>query len=67
MAGGKPMGTVSRFTFITHSPQHDSEKVGRESGISTPVVQQAIAMTQKQEMVISKVGSPKPDRVGGTR
>ena len=67
MAGGKPMGTVSRFTLHTpFSLNMIQEKVGKESGILDPSSPTGYRKwdSEKQEMVISKVGSPKPDRVG---
>ena len=67
MAGGKPMGAVSRFTLHTpFSLNMIQEKVGKESGILDPSSPTGYRKwdSEKQEMVISKVGSPKPDRVG---
>lgn len=67
MAGGKPMGKVSVFTLHTpFSLNMIQEKVGGQSGVldltSPTGYREWDAKTQT--MVVSKVNSPKPDRVG---
>ena len=67
MAGGKPMGKISMFTLYTpFSLNMIQNKVGGESGILDPNSPTGYRKwdAKKQSMVVSKVNSPKPDRIG---
>lgn len=67
MAGGKPLGEVSVFTLHTpFSLNMIQQKVGEQSGVLDPDSPTGYRKwnAQKQEMVVSKVDSPKPDQIG---
>ena len=67
MAGGSPMGKISVFTLHTpFSLNMIQQKVGGESGVLDPNSPTGYRKwdAKKQEMVVSEVNSPKPNRIG---
>ena len=67
MAGGKPMGTVTKFTLHTpFSLNMIQQKVGAESGVldASSATGYKKWDEQEQKMKVAEVASPKPDRIG---